>query len=181
MKTVGKIKVWQTISSKYVYESKWLKVRHDEVIAPDGKAGIYDVIEKNHFVLIIPKVGNEFYLVEQYRYPVKERSLEFPQGHVEDKEKLETALNRELSEETGLTSNNFVRLGFLWLACGHHTQGFHIFLTNDCREVNKNIHFGTESDMITSVLSQKEIEKRITDGIIKDSPTVAAYCLFKLK
>src|ERR1043166_7588452 len=50
--------------------------------APDlsGHLGIFGVVEKPDFSLIIPHERNGFHLVRQYRYPVASSFWEFPQG-----------------------------------------------------------------------------------------------------
>lgn len=170
---------WKTLSQKYIYQSKWLKLRHDEVIRPDGNRGEYDVVEKKDFVLIIPKVGEVFYLVEQERYPVNARSLEFPQGNTEEGETEEQAAKREFEEETGFKTETVKEIGFLWLACGHHTQGYKVFLVEEFNQGQKHLE-GSESDMITLTLTEQELEAKIKQGEIKDASTVAAFALYKL-
>ncbi len=170
---------WQTVSKKYVYESKWIKLRHDEVIKPDGTPGEYDVVEKKDFVLIIPKVNDSFYLVEQNRYPVESLSLEFPQGNVESGETDEEAALREFEEETGYKATKVKQLGHLWLAAGHHTQGYKVYLVEDFSEGVKHLE-GSEADMMTKVLSEEALKDKIKVGEIKDASTIAAFTLYNL-
>jgi ADP-ribose pyrophosphatase len=70
----------KTTGSRVVYQNRWMRVREDAIERDDGSAGIYGVIEKPDFALIIPIENDSLYLVEQYRYPVAARFLEFPQG-----------------------------------------------------------------------------------------------------
>ena len=74
----------ETVSSKIVYENKWMIVKEDHIKRQNGSNGIYGIIEKPDFVVIIPIENNSLYLVEQYRYPVKGRYWEFPQGSWEN-------------------------------------------------------------------------------------------------
>ena len=37
---------WKTLSSQLVYENAWIRVREDQVLRPNGKPGIYSVVEK---------------------------------------------------------------------------------------------------------------------------------------
>ncbi len=57
-----------------------MKVREDNILRRDGSAGIYGIVEKPDFALIVPMHDGMIHLVEQYRYPVKGRFWEFPQG-----------------------------------------------------------------------------------------------------
>src|SRR5476649_2059295 len=106
---------WKTISSTVIYESPWIKLRHDEMIMPDGIHGQYDVIIRPDFVLVIPLQNDIFFMVDQFRYPIRKRSLEFPEGSVESGEEPIDAARRELHEETGLRSESIKYLGFLYL------------------------------------------------------------------
>ena len=57
-------------ASRVVYENPWMRVREDAIGRPDGSAGIYGVVEKPDFALVIPVDADGVWLVEQYRYPV---------------------------------------------------------------------------------------------------------------
>ena len=70
----------ETTSTRLVYENRWM-VREDTIRRRDGSTGIYGVVEKPHFVVIVPvEDGGRLHLVEQYRYPPKGRYWELPQG-----------------------------------------------------------------------------------------------------
>ncbi|MGH8272572.1 MAG: NUDIX domain-containing protein, partial [Gammaproteobacteria bacterium] len=72
---------WKTSGSRIVYENRWIRVREDQVVRPDGGAGIYGVVE------IRPSVGivainsrDEIVLVGQWRYASGHYSWEIPRG-----------------------------------------------------------------------------------------------------
>lgn len=94
----------KTLSSKVVYENKWMRVREDAIERPSGQQGIYSVMEKPDFTVVIPVQDGYVYMVEQYRYPVEKRQLEFPQGTWEENGQADPAelAAGELQEETGL-------------------------------------------------------------------------------
>lgn len=172
-------KAWKTTSSKYVYENKWIKVRHDEIVTPQGTKGIYGVVEAQPFVMIIPKVKNEYYLVELYRYTTGKVSLEFPAGGIEKNESVEEAVRRELHEEAGLKSNKITELGFLYSSNGFTDDNFSVYLAEDCEEVGRAPE-GLEEGMVVKKLALKELKESIKGGKITDGPSVAAFCLYEL-
>ena len=57
----------RTKSSREVYRNAWMTVREDEIVRDDGSTGIYGVVDKPDFALIIPQDDTGFWLVEQYR------------------------------------------------------------------------------------------------------------------
>ncbi len=104
---------WRTQSSKIVYANPWIRVREDQVIRPDGAAGIYGVVE------IRPSVGvvamnerDEIVLVGQWRYSVNRYSWEVPRGgsHPGETDMLDVA-KRELAEEAGVIAGKWQVLG----------------------------------------------------------------------
>jgi len=62
-----------------------MRVREDAIRRRDGSSGIYGVVEKPDFVVIVPVDDDgRLHLVEQFRYPVKGRYWELPQGSWEE-------------------------------------------------------------------------------------------------
>ena len=171
---------WKTISSKTGFQGKFLKVRVDRVERPDGSIGTYEMVEKSDFVMVIPKVGDKFYLVNQYRYPVNSRSWEFPQGGCEGIDDLEMCARKELEEELGLQAMNLTFLGNLWLAVGNSTQGCGIFLTEQVNKGKQQLE-ESEADLVTGVFTEQEIATMIKSGEIRSSTTVAAFGLYLSK
>lgn len=172
----------QKLQRKTVYENRWMKVHEDKVKFPNGAEGIFGVVDKADFVLIVPRHSDgHFQLVQQYRYPVGGRFWEFPQGSWEtapNSNPEQVALG-ELEEETGFCALNIMRLGHLYEAYGFSNQGFHVFLA-DGLAPGKVSRDQEEQDMLTAAFTYDEIVQMIHSGQIKDAPTVAALNLAHL-
>src|SRR3712207_2545722 len=123
----------RTTSSREVYRNPWIRVREDAVVRDDGSAGVYGVVEKPHFGLVIPAERDGFWLVEQFRHPLGRRAWEFPQGTwtAGDGGSPEELGRAELAEETGLRAAGFRLLGHLDLAPGLSTQEFDVWLRSE--------------------------------------------------
>jgi len=52
--------VIERVGSREVYRNRWMRVREDDVRFPDGATGIYSVVEKPDFALVIPWDGEAF-------------------------------------------------------------------------------------------------------------------------
>lgn len=171
----------RTTSSREVYRNPWIRVREDTVERADGSTGLYGVVEKADFALVLPAERGGFWLVEQYRYPLGRRSWEFPQGTwgAGKAGTPEDLARTELAEETGLRCAGLSHLGRLDLASGLLTQRFDVWLATDltpgptAREV-------TEADMRQQFVPEAELRRMMRDGRMTDSPSLAAYTLLLL-
>jgi 8-oxo-dGTP pyrophosphatase MutT (NUDIX family) len=171
----------RTLSSREVYRSRWMRLREDEIVLPDGTPGRYGVVEKPDFALVVPFDGEKFHLVEQFRYPVGERCVEFPQGAWEGTETPDpTVLARgELEEETGLRAGSLRHLGRLFHAYGFCSQSFDVFLATELTAGEQRLE-PTEQGLRTLSLERAELERMILDGALRDGPSVAAYGMLRL-
>jgi 8-oxo-dGTP pyrophosphatase MutT (NUDIX family) len=171
----------KTLSSRVMYQNQWLSLREDQVERADGSQGIYSVVDGSDFAIVVPFENDGFHLVEQYRYPVRARSWEFPSGAFPEgvtgtPEELAAA---ELAEETGFTAGRLDRLGYLNPANATIDQGCHVFVATDLTpgEPRREV---TEQDMRQQWFPRAEVERMLRDGVIADGPTLAAYLLFTL-
>lgn len=163
---------------RLVYKNPWMTVWEDQVVFPDGSLGIYGLVDKPDFALVVPFDGSGFYLVEQYRYPVDGRYWEFPQGSLErapDTDVLEVG-KQELREETGLTAKSLEILGKLYEAYGFSNQGFTVFLATDFTQGIASPEI-SEIGMKSRRFEVDEIWNLIKDGKMKDAPSIAALAL----
>jgi len=166
-----------TTSSQYVYQNHYFKVRHDHILYCSNQPGNYYVVERNDFVAIIVIHQHQFYLVEQYRHPIKSLSLEFPMGLIEPGETADAAALRELQEETGLVAGKLDLLGYIHIGPGYQTQGFSVFIATNCTQHSSSLELG-ESTIKVKVLSNQDLHQAVRTNQIKDGPTLAAYSLY---
>ena len=158
-----------------------MSVREDAIRRADGSVGVYGVVEKRDFAVIAAVRDQELVLVEQYRYPVKERFWELPQGTWDDESDDPVAVAKaELSEETGVSANALTHIGRLCLAYGFCTQRYNVFLATDLEErAPRREH--EEQGLICQWFTIAEVDNMIRNGTIVDASTVAALGLIKLK
>lgn len=169
------------LSSRIVYENKWMKVREDDVEFPDGTKGIYGVVEKSDAALIIPKLEDRFVLVKPYRYPIGEAYWEFPHGGVEEKElEAQEIATQELEEETGYKADRISKLATLYTSYGYSNQIVHIFVAEELVEGERN-HDSGEQGMEIESFSESQIDDMILSGEMTDTQTIAAWGIFKIK
>lgn len=169
------------LDSREVYRNPWMTVREDRILRQDGSPGMYGVVDKPDFALIIPRDADGFWLVEQYRYPVQRRAWEFPQGSwgtgaAGSSLDLATA---ELREETGMEADHMSHLGHLYGAYGFCSQGFDVYLATGLHP-GPTAREASEHDMQHRWVGDAHFVRMIRDGVIVDAGTVAAYGLLLL-
>jgi 8-oxo-dGDP phosphatase len=169
------------VASREVYRNNWLTLREDDIRRADGSPGIYAVIDKPTYALVIPRDGDRFHLVQQFRYPLGMRRWEFPQGTAPDQEHLDPTelAARELREETGLRATSMELLGTLDVAPGMSSQRGRVFLATGITE-GEHDREHEEQDMHSEWFSRTQLEGMIRDGVITDAQSIAAWALLLL-
>jgi 8-oxo-dGDP phosphatase len=171
----------ERLASREIYRNNWMALREDDIRRPDGSTGIYAVVDKPTYALVIPRDGDRYHLVEQFRYPLGLRRWEFPQGTAPELEHLEPTdlAARELREETGLRASELVKLGQLDVAPGMSSQRGWVFLATDITE-GEHDREHEEQDMHSEWFSRAEVEEMIRGGEITDAQSIAAWAMLLL-
>jgi ADP-ribose pyrophosphatase len=172
---------YKTLSTRLIYENKWLRLREDAIGRPDGSEGIYSVLERPDFAVIAPWQDGCLTLVQQFRYPIEARTWELPQGTLEARHlDVEALACAELREETGLVAANMQRIGKLFQGPGYCNQAGTVFLATDLTQVEAEREI-EEQDMICRSFTLANIEAMVIGGQICDAISVAALGLLRLK
>ena len=172
-----------TVRSREVYRNRWLVLREDDIVRADGTPGTHAVIVRSDSAVVLPlHADGTLTLVEQYRYTVGMRRLEFPQGSWETRPDADglTVAAGELAEETGLTASSLRLLGQLHHAYGYSGQLCHVVLATGL-VAGAPRREQEEQGMTTRRVSRSELEALILDGSISDAATLAAYQLLLLR
>ncbi|MCO7221009.1 NUDIX hydrolase [Klenkia sp. PcliD-1-E] len=171
----------RTTSSREVYRNPWTRVREDVVVRDDGSTGVYGVVEKPDFALVIAAEDDGFWLVEQHRHPVGRRCWEFPQGTWSHGASgtPEDLARAELAEETGLRAADLRHLGHLDVTPGLSTQEFDVWLATGLTP-GPTAREATEADMVHAFVPEAELVARIRSGGFTDAPSLAGYALLQL-
>jgi len=102
---------WEIISSEYVLESPWYRLRRDACRLPDGTVvESYYVREHAGFSVTFAITPNDdIVFTRQYKHGIGDFVLELPAGMLEPGENAATCARRELEEETGFIAPEFER------------------------------------------------------------------------
>ena len=161
---------WTVISTKGIYKNPWINVREDKVIRPDGNDGIFGVVDLKNGITVLPidNDGNVF-LVEQYRYVMKKKTIEAISGGIEDNENPLSAAKRELKEEAGIEAKEWINLGIINPLTTVVSSQNYLFLAKDLTFSEANPD-GTEKIKPIKV-SLKQAINWVMEGKIDSSVT----------
>lgn len=129
---------WKTLTSEYLFNDRWFKVRRDRCETPGGKiVDPYYVYEFSTWVGALPVTEEgKIIMVKQYRHALGETCIEIPGGCVDDTDaNVEYAIARELLEETGYTFSSFDYLGEISPNPSTNSNLLHMFLARGGKKV----------------------------------------------
>jgi 8-oxo-dGTP pyrophosphatase MutT (NUDIX family) len=122
---------WTIRSSNYLVKDRWISLRADECIMPDGKViAPFYVYEYPDWINVVPLTdANEIILIRQYRHGIQDVILELPSGVVDpDESDPAFTARRELLEETGYESTTIIPLSKLYPNPDKQTNAVYAFL-----------------------------------------------------
>lgn len=168
----------KTIKSKRIYEGRVIDLRVDEVILPQGKTAIREIVEHAGAVAAVPLLpGGKIILIRQFRKPVEEIIYEIPAGRIEKEEDSRSCIERELKEEIGYRAGKLKRLISYYPSPGFSSELIHLFLATDLEKKEQNLEEDEFLEIV--ILRFDEALRMIEEGKIRDGKTILGLFLAK--
>ena len=175
---------WKTLSSEYLFNDLWFKVRKDKCETPGGKiVEPYYVYEFPTWVgAVAVTEDGKIVMVRQYRHALGESCIEIPGGCVDDTDKnFEEAIRRELLEETGYSFSSYEYLGRISPNPSTNTNLLHMFLAKGGKKVAEQL-LDENEEIEVVLLSIDELKQLLRENKIIQSMHVSCimYALERL-
>lgn len=175
---------WKTLSSEYLFRDMWFTVRKDSCEKPDGKiVSPYYVYEFPNWVSAVAiSEDNQIVMVRQYRHAIGETILEIPGGCVDDTDaSFETAIARELMEETGYAFSQYEYLGKISPNPSTNNNWMHMFLATGGKKVREQ-QLDHNEDIEVVLLAIDELKQLLDENKILQAMhvTTIMYALKKI-
>lgn len=161
------------ISGELIYDGIIVHLYKDDVILPNKKNAVREVIRHQGAVCVVAIDDNrDIYLVQQYRYPFSDVLTEIPAGKLDVGEQPIDCAARELKEETGIVANKYTYLGKLYTSPAFLDEVIHIYLATELSFEKQN----PDEDEFVEVIKTNidEFVKEILADKIPDGKTQAA-------
>jgi len=175
---------WTTLSSEYLFNDLWFKVRKDKCETPAGKiVDPYYVYEFPTWVTAVPVTDDgRIIMVRQYRHGLGEVCLETPGGCVDETDKsFEDAVARELLEETGYSFSSYEYLGKISPNPSTNSNLMHMFLARGGKKIASQ-KLDANEEIEVELFSVDEIRQLLKENKIIQAMHVTCimYALEKL-
>jgi ADP-ribose pyrophosphatase len=169
---------WKKISEETRFTNPWWKYKFDTVELPSSKRGEYHYVDTPGSVMVIPVFDDgTILLVNQYRYLNERESLEFVCGGVKEGCTHEEMAVIELREEAGLDAARLECIGEFNPFKGVTNEICKVFFATQLNSVTSSPDETEEFEIHR--FSQEEVTTLITDQIIWDGMTLAAWTVFQ--
>jgi ADP-ribose pyrophosphatase len=171
----------ERLGGRTALENCFVRVDIDDVRFPDGAPGTYNTVTVGAgkgvvAVPVLPFRGSPYLgFVRQYRYPVKQFTLELPRGGSDDLSIGEAA--RELVEETGLAVGSSQLLGILRPDTGILTTEVAVWFVRAPRAEHLPTHHEAETGAALQWYGMGDVTGLIRSGAITCGITLAALAM----
>lgn len=146
----GEIEILEPIS---IFKNKFIEIYNDKVKFPSGYEGTYIRVAApiNESVAILPVTKDgKIVLIKTFRHGTRSWGYEVPKGGICEKEEAIHAAERELREETGAESDNYLYVGEYSDSPAIYSNFLKCFIAFDCEITKENSI--EDSEAIESIL-----------------------------
>lgn len=169
---------WPLEDSERLSQHQMFSVRRDRVRIPrTGESREFDVVESPDGVVVLAVTPEaELVLVEQFREPMREVTLELPSGVVDEGEDPLAAGVRELREETGFEGSPAEPIGVMDLNPSWQTTRVHVVMVGEAeRRAGKDLDSAEDTRVRRVPVS--ELREMVRSGEIRSAAALAALAL----
>lgn len=163
----------KTLSAKKAFDGKFIKASVYDVELSNGKKAIREVVHHPGGVVVVAqKDKNTILMVKQYRYPIKQASLELPAGRLEPNDNPDERIKKELEEETGHIAKTWKSLGYIYTTPGICDEKLYLYYATDLEFKEQKPDNGEIIEYFEYKID--DVFKLIKTGELNDAKTICA-------
>jgi len=161
----------KTLHSDEIFKGHVIRVTLDDVLLENGETAKREIVHHHGGACVLALTdGDEVYMVRQFRYALSEEIWELPAGKLEAGEDPFEAAKRELSEECGVTADEYLDLGVVYPTVGYDSEKIYIYAARGLHAVGQ--HLDEDEFLDVMKIPFADAVKMVMSGEIKDSKTI---------
>jgi 8-oxo-dGTP pyrophosphatase MutT (NUDIX family) len=172
---------WKVHGRRTMYESDWVNVYLDDVELPDGTHIDHHVLtmpKPSQTAIVLSDEGDQVLLIWRHRFITDRWGWEVPAGWVEPGEDPETAIRREIAEETGYEPVDLRPLAEYDAIPGLSTMHFTSWLATGTRRSATTLD--TNETSVVSWHTLEDAYRLLKNGRVSDGPSFTALSYYFL-
>lgn len=169
------------ISSKQIFQGRIVDLSVETIQLPNGKTSTREVVKHKPAVATIAiNSDKKILLVEQWREPIKQLTLEIPAGLIDSTDATPLdAIKRELNEEGGYSAAYWEQLASFYSSPGFTDEKMYLFYCDTLTKLENKRELDPDEFLDQHWYSLSEIKQLLSQGKIVDSKTLYAVTVWE--
>lgn len=170
----------KTLGERKGFAGKFIDVSTYDIELANGQKGIREVMHHPGGVVVVAqKDADTILMVKQYRYPIKQVSLELPAGRLDKGDSPDERIRAELEEETGYVAKTWKSLGYIYTTPGICDEKLYLYYATNLEFKKQKPDDGEIIEFFEYKIN--DVFELIKSGEINDAKTICALMrAFKL-
>lgn len=169
------------ISSKQIFSGRIVDLSVRTVKLPNGETTLREVVKHQPAAAAIAvNEKQEMLLVEQWREPIKELTLEIPAGLVDETDASPLdAMKRELNEEGGYHADYWEKITDFYSSPGFTNEKLYLFYCDTLTKLTDKRPLDSDEFLTGHWFSLEELKRLSAQGKIVDAKTLYAMSVWE--
>ncbi|MDF7638818.1 NUDIX hydrolase [Lactobacillus sp. ESL0791] len=164
------------ISAKQIFSGRIVNLEVRTIKLPNGKNASREVVKHQPAAAVIAiNAEKKMLLVEQWREPIKQLTLEIPAGLIDETDASPLdAMKRELNEEGGYRADYWEKITEFYSSPGFTNEKLYLFYCDTLTALEDKRPLDEDEFLAAHWFSLEELKKLIAEGKIVDAKTAYA-------
>ncbi len=169
------------ISSQHIFKGRIVDLSVRTIELPNGETSTREVIKHRPAAGVIAiNKDKKMLLVEQWREPIKQLTLEIPAGLIDSTDATPLdAMKRELNEEGGYRADYWEEITEFYSSPGFTDEKMYLFYCDTLTKLEEKRSLDSDEFLTTHWYSLEELKKLVAEKKIVDAKTLYAIALWE--
>lgn len=169
------------ISSQHIFKGRIVDLSVRTIELPNGETSTREVIKHRPAAGVIAiNKDKKMLLVEQWREPIKQLTLEIPAGLIDSTDATPLdAMKRELNEEGGYRADYWEEITEFYSSPGFTDEKMYLFYCDTLTKLEEKRSLDSDEFLTTHWYSLEELKKLVAEKKIVDAKTLYAITLWE--